>query len=55
MPFFTVKLKKKILIYLRERERKSTRGRGGAEGEGAADFPLSREPQMELDPRTLGS
>jgi len=25
----------------------------GAEGEGEADSPLSREPDMGLDPRTL--
>lgn len=28
---------------------------GGAEGEGEADSPLSREPDVWLDPRTLGS
>lgn len=26
----------------------------GAEGEGEADFPLRREPDMGLDPRTPG-
>ena len=28
---------------------------GGAEGEGKADSPLSREPDVGLDPRTRGS
>ena len=28
---------------------------GGAEGEREADSPLSREPDVGLDPRTLGS
>jgi len=28
---------------------------GGAEGEGEADFPLSRKPHAGLDPRTLVS
>ena len=27
----------------------------GAKGEGEADFPLSKEPDEGLDPRTLGS
>ena len=39
-------LKKSLLIYLRE-----SINRGGAEGEGEAGSPLSKE----LDPRTLGS
>ena len=30
-------------------------GEGGAEGEGEADAPQSREPGGELDPRTLRS
>jgi len=37
---------------LREREHKQGRG---AEGEGEADSPLSREPHVGLHPRTLGS
>ena len=51
----------KDFIYLfeteRERERAHTRGGewGGAEGEGEADSPLSREADVGLDPRTLGS
>ena len=33
-----------------------SRGRGvGAEGEGETDSPLSREPDLGLDPRTLRS
>ena len=34
---------------------KAMRGRGGPEGEKEAGSPLSREPDMGLDPRTLGS
>ena len=48
-------LKKYILfIYLRERkhEREKARAQGAAEGEGEADSPLSREPNVGLDPRT---
>ena len=50
---------------MRERENARTlqRARGGreadgegkADGEGEADAPLSREPNAELDLRTLGS
>jgi len=43
-----------ILLYFREQERES-RSRGGAEREGEADSSLSREPNVGLDPRTLGS
>ena len=39
----------KIFIYLRENKR--TQAGGGEEGEGA-DSLLSREPDVELDPRT---
>ena len=42
-----------LLIYLREREREHKQG-GGAEGERETDSPLSREPDVGLDPRTLG-
>jgi len=38
---------------LKERERACTGSRGGAEGE--ADSPLSRELNVGLHPRTLGS
>ena len=37
------------------RERACAWGAGAAGGEGEADFPLSREPDMGLDPRTPGS
>ena len=48
---------KKDFIYLfeRERERESMSREGGAEREGEADSLLSREPDVGLDPRTLGS
>ena len=46
-----------LFIYLRvrerERERKKTQAGGGTEGE--ADSPLSREPDVGLHPRALGS
>jgi len=46
-----------LFIYLREKERERTLTRaqvgGGAEGE--AGSPLSWEPDVGLDPRTLGS
>ena len=39
-----------------ERERSGDgQRRGGSEGEGEADSTWSREPDSELDPRTLGS
>ena len=48
----------KICLFLREqvgvegeKERVSTH----TEGEGKADFPLSREPDLGLHPKTLGS
>jgi len=36
-------------------ERERAQAGGAAEGEGEADSPLSREPDMGLDPRTPGS
>ena len=45
---------KKDFIYVYDRERALT-SRGLAEGEGEAGSPLSREPDVGLDPRTLGS
>ena len=42
-----------FLKILFERERACTR-RGGAEAEGDAGSPLSREPNMGLHPRSLG-
>jgi len=38
-----------------DREREHKRGELQAEGEGEADPPPSREPDLGLDPRTLGS
>ena len=43
----------KDFIYLRETEH--AQAEEGAEGEGEADSPLSREPDAGLYPRTLGS
>ena len=45
----------KDFINLFEREKEHKQGEQQAEGEGEADFLLSREPNAELDPRTLGS
>ena len=44
-------------MYLRERESAQAEGtaEGAVEGEGEAGSLLSREPDAELDPRTLGS
>jgi len=36
------------------RERARAQAGGAAEGEGEAGFLLSREPDVGLDPRTLG-
>ena len=48
---------KKDFIYLfdTERKRENEHSRGAAEGEEEVGFPLSREPNLGLDPRTLGS
>ena len=40
-----------LFIYKRERHKQG----GGAEAEGEAGSPLSREPNLGLDPRTLES
>ena len=40
-------------LFEREREREHELV-GGVEGEGEADSPLSREPEVGLYPRTLG-
>ena len=53
MAFFFKKLKNFLLTYLREREK--AREGGGAEGEGEAASLLSAEPDLGLNPRTLGS
>ena len=44
----------KDFIYFREREREHKQGERQAEGDGEADSPLRREPNMGLDPGTLG-
>ena len=47
----------KDFIYLFDRERVQERAQAGetAEGEGEAGILLSKEPDVELDPRTLKS
>ena len=40
---------------MRERESAHAQAGGAAEGEGEADFPLGKEPDSGLHPRTLGS
>ena len=42
-------------LFVREREREHKQGERQAEGEGEAGSPPSREPNMGLNPRTLGS
>ena len=42
----------KIFIYLRERKQERAWAGGEAEEEGEANFPLSREPDVGLNPRT---
>ena len=46
-----------LFIYLleRERERKKREREDGHRGREETDSPLSREPNIELDPKTLGS
>ena len=46
-----------LFIYLRVRESADAQAGfgGGAEAEGEADSPLSKEPEVGLDPRTLRS
>ena len=46
-----------LFIYLRVRESADAHAGfgGGAEAEGEADSPLSKEPEVGLDPRTLRS
>ena len=50
---FAPSLFKKYFVYLFDTERAQVGG--GAEGEGEAGSPLSREPHMGLNPRILGS
>lgn len=57
MYLFLFFFKKKVYyLFIWERERKhwAVEG-GGTEGEGEADFPLSKESNVGLDPRTLRS
>jgi len=49
--FFFLKI---LFIYLTETQQERGHKQGGV-GEGKAGFPLSREPDAGLDPRTLGS
>ena len=44
-----------LFIDFTERERESARAEAGGVGEGEAGSPLRREPDLGLDPRTLGS
>jgi len=44
-----------LLIYLTERDTAREGIQAGGVGEGEAGFPLNREPNAGLDPRTLGS
>jgi len=45
-----------LFIHLRQRDKRERAWAGGeAEGEEEADSPLSQEPNVGLDPRTLGS
>ena len=46
---------KTLFIWQRERETEDTQTGGAAEGEREAASPLSREPDVGLDPRVLGS
>lgn len=52
--FGSTHTKKISFIYLRVRVRGHEQ-EGGVEGEGKADSPLSRESDVGLNPRTLGS
>ena len=40
---------------MRDRNKEREHDQGEAEGEGEADSPLSREPNVGLDPRILGT
>ena len=44
-----------FFIYLTERDTEREGTQAGGVGEGEAGFPLSKEPDVGLDPRTLGS
>ena len=45
----------KDFIHLTEQESEGAQAGGAAEGEGEAGSSLSREPNVGLNPRTLGS
>ena len=53
--YCSIIFKKIVFAYLTERERTHKQEEGKAEGEGEAGSPLSRGPDVGLDPRTLGS
>ena len=53
--FLSLFFKKNIYLFIWERGRERAQVGEGAEGEGEADFPLSREPDAGLDPKTLRS
>ena len=57
MCYFILFYFKIVFIYLREGERASEHRQteGQAEAEGEAGSPPSKEPDVGLDPRTLGS
>jgi len=50
--FFFLKI---LFLYLTERDTAREATQAGGVGEGEAGFPPSREPDVGLDPRTLGS
>ena len=52
---FSLIFLKILFIYLTERERSQVGRETGREREEEAGSPLSREPDMGLNPRTLGS
>ena len=52
--FFSFFFLKILFIYLTVKETAREGTQAGGVGEGEAGFPLSREPNAMLDPRTLG-
>ena len=53
--FFLFLFFKILFIYLTERDTAREETQAGGGGEGEAGFPRIREPDVGLDPRTLGS
>ena len=51
----SLSLFKILSIYLTEKDTATEGAQAGGVGEGEAGFPQSREPDVGLDPRTLGS